>query len=305
MSSVASSASEWRICDRCGGAIPTWMKRHRARRCPDYCELWAGDVRRKVFSALEAYEDDLRSRGVKEPRVRLGAVTAPGVEAGLPWDMSVCAHRGPHRHSGLDGCRVLAEAAALFNERASAWWSELHHEASQAVLRKLGRRPVLLARVWELQKRGVLHVHPLLGYSTPAERAAADLYFRELGRLATAHGFGYLERKRKTMAAKASAAYLSGYFVKGKRNKLSLTETVKSADMPRSIVYVAPWLSQKSGWTMRSLRLKRYLWVQIGPDLLRLLLVHTGLGLVDLYRAVLAEVNVVDLIRGADRARDP
>ena len=169
MSRVASSDSEWRICKRCGGAVPTWMKRHRARRCPDYCELWAGDVRRKVFSALEAYEDALQSRGVKEPRVRLGAVTAPGVDAGLPWDESVCANRGPHQHSGLDGCRVLVEAAALFNERASAWWSELHHEASQAVLRKLGRRPVLLARVWELQKRGVLHVHPLLGYSTPGK----------------------------------------------------------------------------------------------------------------------------------------
>jgi hypothetical protein len=243
------------------------MKRHRARWCPGYCALWAGDVRRKVFSALEAYEDELRSRGVKEPRVRLGAVTAPGVEGGLPWDESVCADRGPHKHSGLDGCRVIAEAASLFNERASAWWSELHHEASQAVLRKLGFRPVLLARIWELQKRGVLHVHPLLGYSTPTERAAADLYFQELARLAPAHGFGYLERKRKTMAAKASAAYLSGYFVKGKRGKLSLTETVKSAEMPRSIVYVAPWLSQKSGWTMRSLRLKRFLWVQLGSGL--------------------------------------
>lgn len=35
------------------------------------------------------------------------------------------------------------------------------------------------------------------------------------------------------MEAKASAAYLSGYFVKGKRGKLSLTETVKSGEMPR------------------------------------------------------------------------
>ena len=109
MSRVASSDSDWRICKRCGGAVPTWMKRHRARRCPDYCELWAGDVRRKVFSALEAYEDALQSRGVKEPRVRLGAVTAPGVDAGLPWDESVCANRGPHHTAGW--------TAAVFSSR--------------------------------------------------------------------------------------------------------------------------------------------------------------------------------------------
>ncbi len=141
------------------------------------------------------------------------------------------------------------------------WLRSLGPKIRLYVEHALGRRPVLLARVWEKQRRGVLHVHPVLGYSTPAERAAADLYFRELARLASAHGFGYLERKRRVMRAKASAAYLSSYFVKGKGRKRSLTESVKDADMPRSIVYVAPWLSQKSGWTMRSLRLKRFLWV--------------------------------------------
>ena len=150
------------------------------------------------------------------------------------------------------------------------------------VLRKLGRRPVLLARVWELQKRGVLHVHPLLGYSTPAERAAAAFFgnwgaWRQLTASATWSANGRRWPRRPPLPT-------YGLLCEGQAQQVSLTETVKSADMPRSIVYVAPWLSQKSGWTMRSLRLKRYLWVQIGPDLLRLLLVHTGLGLVDLSR---------------------
>ncbi len=144
----------------------------------------------------------------------------------------------------------------------------------------------------------MLHVHPLLGYSTPTERAAADLYFRELERMAAAHGFGYLERKRRTMAAKASAAYLSGYFVKGKRGKLSLTETVKSGEMPRSIVYVAPWLSQKSGWTMRSLRLKRFLWVRNrGPGFVDML-VHLGISMEDGYRGVMSGLTPGVVISG-------
>ena len=106
------------------------------------------------------------------------------------------------------------------------------------------------------------------------------------------------------MAAKASAAYLSGYFVKGKRDKLSLTETVRSADMPRSIVYVAPWLSRKSGWTMRSLRLKRFLWVRWGPTALHVML-KEGFRLDDLYRALTAGLGWWDLLDAEMRLRGP
>lgn len=41
---------------------------------------------------------------------------------------------------------------------------------------------------------------------------------------------------------------------------MTLTEAVTSRSMPPSIVYVAPELSQRSGITMRSLRLRRYAW---------------------------------------------
>lgn len=239
------------------------MKRHRARWCPGYSELWAGDVRVKLFAALKGYAQWYGQLGGGE--VRMVTVTAPGAEA-LPWDLDHCAHLGDHHHSGDHGCRVLPAAARQFNDLAPAWWSELHRQARQAATRAGSIAPELLIRQWELQKRGVLHLHVAVGYTIPEERQAADLYVQELDRLSARHGFGFVDRKREVKEASQCAAYMSSYFVKGKRGKISLSETVRTRAMPRSIVYVAPWLSRRSGITMRSLRLRRYayrLWEQI------------------------------------------
>lgn len=257
MASPSAQGGTFRKCPHCGSMIPEWQRRHRARWCPGYSELWAGDVRVKLFAAVRSYGQLCK---VKDARVLLLTVTGPGQDAGLPWDPSVCADRGPHTHSGRDGCRVSAAAAAAWNERAPTWWTELHRQASQAAHRATGRRPVLIARPWELQRRGILHVHPLVGYSTPAEKAAADVYQRELSSRAARHGFGYVDRKRQVREPTAAAAYLSAYFVAGKKGKMTLRESVTSGSMPQSIVYVSPELSQHSGITMRSLRLRRYAW---------------------------------------------
>lgn len=237
--------------------MPRWRRRHVARTCPSYSGLWAGDVRVKLFAALRSYAELV---AVSDAKVALLTVTGPGEDHGLVWDESVCSHRGPHRHSGPAGCRVASEPADAFNAAAPAWWSELHRQAGQAAKRETGRSPVLLGRVWELQRRGVLHVHVLTGYSTLAEKAASDAYQAALGRLSARHGFGYVDRKRQVREPQAAAAYLSSYFVAGKKGKLDLRESVASGKMPHSIVYVRPELSQHSGVTMRALRLKRYLW---------------------------------------------
>lgn len=47
------------------------------------------------------------------------------------------------------------------------------------------------AGLLELQRRGVLHVHPVLGFRTPAERHAAHLYSQYLFGLAPSYGFGF------------------------------------------------------------------------------------------------------------------
>lgn len=300
--------AEWKRCPDCGSAIPGWQKRHRARACPGYSELWAGDVRVKIFSALRAYVECVPPQ--VEPQVRMLTVTAPGTEAGLIWDEEKCRHLGPHRHSGKLGCRVAAAPAAAWNERAPVWWRSLHHEASQATLRRTGARPRLLVRPWELQRRGMLHVHPVVGCSTARERTSAEVYTQELARRASRHGFGFVDRKEQLRNPVAAAAYLSSYFVAGRKGrfgekgKLTLRESVTTGTMPPSIVYVQPELSQRSGVTMRSLRLKRYLYALAGSAWMWL---HTeqGLSLEDLVRAHGAGLTFLQVAIGNHRAQGP
>ena len=186
------------------------------------------------------------------------AVTAPGADQ-LPWDESHCRPLGNHRHSGSLGCRVDPVAARDWNESASKRWRDLHRRAYQAV-RRHGVRCTLLVRTFERQRRGVLHVHPVLGFGTPAERHAAHLYAGYLERFAAHYGFGFTERRLRKLSAKAAAAYLSAYFVTGKKGKESLQESVMAPDMPRSIIHVSTDLTQLSGVTMRELRFRRFVW---------------------------------------------
>lgn len=211
--------------------------------------MWAGDQRRKLFENLGAY-----SGGT----VVVLAVTAPGRDA-LPWDEGYCRERGEHVHRRPAGCRVDRYKGTHWNLSASDRWRRLHRRAYQAVTRH-GVRPVLLARVFEKQRRGVLHVHPVLGFKTPAERHAAQLYTRYLSEFASQCGFGFSERKLASRSPKRVAAYLSSYFVAGKKGKLTLRESVMASDMPRSIVYVSTALTQATGVTMRELRFRRFVW---------------------------------------------
>jgi len=114
--------------------------------------------------------------------------------------------------------------------------------------------------VWEEQRRGVLHVHPVFAFSTPAEKTAARTYMRHLAELAPRYGFGNVERKLRPMEAKAAAAYLSSYFVTGRKGKEALQNSVRSRAMPRSIVHLSARLTQATGCTMRELRFRRFVW---------------------------------------------
>lgn len=221
----------------------------RRRRCPGYSRLWAGDQRRKLVENLAAYEGE---------SVVLLAVTAPGADQ-LPWDEDHCRPLGNHRHSGSLDCRVHPLAAREWNQSASDRWRRLHRRAYQAV-RRHGVRSTLLVRAFERQRRGVLHVHPVLGFATPAERHAAHLYAGYLQQFAAHYGFGFTERRLRKLSAKAAAAYLSTYFVTGRKGKESLQESVLAPDMPRSIIHVSTDLTQRSGVTMRELRFRRFVW---------------------------------------------
>lgn len=274
---------ELRECPDCGRLMPKWRRRHVCRTCPPYSELWAGDQRRKIFAALHAYAD---STGVGDSAaVAMITITAPGQEAGLTWDRSVCGHVSGERCSGPDGCRVRSDAAATWNGLAPGWWRTLHHEAKQAAERRTGAVVMMLLRVWEMQRRGLLHAHVTVGCTSPAERIACLVYQQELAARAAAQGFGFVDRKQDVREPSAAAAYLSSYFVSGRKGKLSLTESVRQPDMPPSIIYVAPWLTQRSGLTMRSLRLVRFLYCRIGAGWQSLLDV-VGLAIEDAFELI-------------------
>lgn len=239
--------------------IPSTHKRCRRRTCPGYARIWAGDQRQKLFANLNAYADQVPS-GVRSPRVLVTAATAPGVESGIGWDERRCSHLGPHKHSGKLGCRALRAVAARWNASAAARWRSMHRDAYQRCRRE-GLRPWMLVRVWEMQKRGLLHAHPVLAYSTLSEKAAADRYVEHLDDLRHRWGFGYIERKQRVREPRAAAAYLSSYFINGKGHKASLEESVRSQWLPRSVIHVSVELTKRSGCTMRALRLRRYEWV--------------------------------------------
>lgn len=211
---------------------------------------------------LIAYAEQVSS-AIKDPQVLVSAVTAPGVDAGLGWDEQRCEGLGPHAHSGDRGCRVKRWYAKPWNRTAGKRWRLLNGEAYRRCKRE-GLTPWVLVRVFELQKRGLLHVHPVLAYSTPADRRAADRYVHWLVQLAPAYGFGFVERKKRVRDPRTAAAYLSSYFITGKGRKASLEESVQSGEMPFSIIHVSPRLTKSSGCTMRTLRARRFYWMRCG-----------------------------------------
>jgi hypothetical protein len=191
------------------------------------------------------------------------SITAPGADL-YPFDPRLCSHVAGRKCSGRLGCRVDPTVAAAFNRNAGNWWSELHRAAKTRADRAIGFKGHLAARVWEKQKRGLAHLHGIVGVGTPTERAWAEVYVRALTEMAPQYGFGFVDGwdkiGRKFHPGGEAAAYLSSYFVRGKSRKAAITETVLSPDLPRLIVFIGRDLTKTTGCTMRNLRNARRLW---------------------------------------------
>jgi hypothetical protein len=178
--------------------------------------------------------------------VWLLTVTAPGADV-LPWQ---------------DG-RVDEAAAREWNRTAQARWSELHRWARQATARELAP-PASLARVWQMQRRGVLHLHLAVGVGSPAERARAKLYVAKLRERAKEFGFGFIDAvdrdgksgRSRVLEAHRAAGYMSRYL--GESSQLA--QAVKLKERPRRLVWISPELTRATGCTMRRLRRVRMLW---------------------------------------------
>lgn len=248
----------------------------KRRNCPRCGVHWARDWRRVMAINLAA----------KHGPVVLVSITAPGEER-LPWDEAHCGHRRRHRHRGPSGCRVQQRAAREWADTATWRWARLRNAARLAAQRagrneatgELGAAPSLLERVWEPQKRGVPHLHLVLGFATGAERQAARAFVDELKRLAHDYDFGFVDGRLEPITAEDASRYLSSYLTgRNSKHKGSIRENVADPVMPRSLIWLTPALTSTStssriaamrerlrvargtGVTMRMLRKARHLW---------------------------------------------
>ena len=233
-------------------ADPGKVRRCSSRRCLQFAPIWAADTRRRPYENLKTLKLTV-----------MFSVTAPGKDV-FPFDPAHCKHAAGVPCSGRIGCHVYADSARSFNQKVSPWWSELHRAAKLRADRATGFKGTIAARVWEKQKRGLAHMHGVLSVSTPAELRWAEAYVTALVELAPSKGFGFVDGwakiSQKIKPGIEAAAYLSGYFVKGKGRKASLTENVQDADLPRLLVFVGRGLTAKTACTMRNLRVARWLW---------------------------------------------
>lgn len=169
--------------------------------------------------------------------------------------------------TGPKGCRVDAQAAELWNGYSRRGWSELNRICKQRAdraVKRLGHdtKCGVLMYEWELQQRGVWHLHFVVGMETAVERVWAIEYSKAVRQLGRSKGFGFIDRRplRNPKPATQVGSYLSKYLAKWRADgSLELSETVKSAG--RTLVtYVSRRLTQSSGCTMRSLRMVRVAW---------------------------------------------
>ncbi len=115
---------------------------------------------------------------------------------------------------------------------------------------------------WELQRRGVWHLHFVLGMETAVERVWAFAYVQALRELAPSKLYGYVDAKplHSPQVAERAAGYLSKYLAKWREDGvLEVSETVKAAGRTL-LTYVSPKLTARTGVTMRVLRQVRIVW---------------------------------------------
>jgi hypothetical protein len=138
----------------------------------------------------------------------------------------------------------------------------MHRKAAAATRRKHGDF-LLVAYVWAYQGRGALHIHVLLGGTTPRERAAAEEYARQIDKRTAEHFFGFTKlgakmagEHHKFLDGLRAQGYLAKYVTKdGNAGRPEVLETAAAPDAPERIAYVRAGLSP---WTMLALRRKRY-----------------------------------------------
>lgn len=244
----------------CPGRIKSPSNQHpnpydcASRYCPVCGDRWQKDQRVMAVAAAEHVPDT----------VALVTVTAPGsayfADAAWRWV------GGPWR------------LKRWWNEEARSAWRDLHLWASRP-LRGWAKKQApgwrVLFRSWEYQKRGLLHLHLVLPYSTPEEKRVTDLYVWNLWSGARAHEFGYVmagdtgtppswARPPRVKPANGTdaARYVCKYVASTGAGKEGMRDVAQRTAQRGSVLYVAPALTRRSGVTMTGLRNRRRIWAR-------------------------------------------
>jgi hypothetical protein len=265
----ASLQGDERLCPGGCGKIIRGMARQCGRRwCDATRAVWGRSMSDVLRKALDAY-CELYADEAKVLSFAITCTARPGW-----WDTARCSHGPAVRCSGTIGCRVHSE----IEKRERELWpvrkrGALNMARTDAIrkLRKVGYAllagetwPNLLLSVTEDQKRGLPHLHGVLGHTTKLEKAYAKAFLDSLPRAARHHGLGFTDRYWWVVQrqSKYEAGRLRHYITKLTRY---LAKDAHGAEFLRlhqgeRIFYVAPWLTRLSGLTMTTARLCRRVW---------------------------------------------
>jgi hypothetical protein len=201
-------------CPGCGKGISAKAPHCNRRWCKAVWKQWSRDQRRVVREALRAASEVIILTDVTLPGVGpTGAGRVRGRRNYLPW--------ADHSARKVEP-RALYRANSRFKKRMR-WVKRQAYNDGRAALRAAGfsteRLPPVLVCVLELQKRGALHAHLALGYTTDAERVFARAYIDSLKKWTPRCGLGYVDgwqyAERKSMfSSERAASYLCKYLTK-------------------------------------------------------------------------------------------
>jgi hypothetical protein len=237
-------------CHGCGKVISCKAPNCGRRSCPAVFKNWSRDQRRVVAEALRAYGGLLL----------LTDVTLPGTpeherhrrRVALPW---------------ADLQRTRVEAKALYKanrrfQRRMRWLKRKAYNDARSVLTKAGYEykslpPVLVGNL-EPQRRGALHAHLALPYTTPLEMTFTRAFVDSMKRWAPLCGLGHVQgwlaaEKSAVIGHERAIGYMTKYLT-GKHPP----EFLRSVSGP--VVTISRSLTRKTGVTMQMLRKARRLW---------------------------------------------
>lgn len=223
------------------------------RRCDVCGRVWLGDARQVIGAAMAAHGG----------AVAVVAITAPGQDV-LPF--------------GPDGRTCAEPELSAWNDSAPSrwsWWWAWCSQRPRRIAKRAGEWWGLLAKVWEAQERGALHLHLVFPYGTPAEREATDDVIRALDGSRETAGFGFIDRgvlqrdengqrvrKLVPIAPERAAGYVAKYLTDSGKGARGIAALAKTTTVRGPLMFAARRLTSQSGKTMRSLRARRavYSW---------------------------------------------